>query len=329
MDRVPRDVRPYDPGWLINPDRIFAAAASIDPVFLNTPVARRSELDDAVGARVVAKVETLNPIKCFKGRGTDHYVRSLPSTARRLVTASAGNFGQALAYCTRGSGIAVTVFASEAASPVKMAAIRRFGAQVRLVGSDFDEAKAAAREHAHLTGDIFAEDSAEASYAEGAGTIALELAAQAPDLDLVLVPLGNGALAAGIGAWMRHASPGTAVIGVVADGAAAMKLSFEQRTAVETATARTVADGIAIRVPVAFGLASCLQTLTAVVSVSDDAILAAVRLIYETLGLVVEPSAAVGLAALSTHTQFRGARVGTIMCGANVTPAQHRQWLRP
>lgn len=143
------------------------------------------------------------------------------------------------------------------------------------------------------------------------------------------MPLGNGALAAGVGAWMRRASPGTAVIGVVADGAPAMKLSFEQRTAVVTATARTVADGIATRVPVAFGLASCLQTLTAVISVTDDAILAAVRLIHETLGLVVEPSAAAGLAAVSTHPYFDGARIGIILCGANVTPAQHRQWLAP
>lgn len=171
MKRSARDLRPSDPAWLVDPDRIAAAAASINPVFLNTPVVRGPDLDGAVGARVIAKVETLNPIKCFKGRGTDHCVSRLSSTARHRFRGQLWP-GPGLLHPRprrRGDG-----FAAEAASPLKMAAISRLGAQVRLAGQDFDEAKAAAREHAHLTGAVFAEDSSEACYAEGAGTMAME-----------------------------------------------------------------------------------------------------------------------------------------------------------
>ncbi len=222
--------------------------------------------------------------------------------------------------------VALTVYAAQSASPTKIAAMRRLGAEVRLVGHDFDGAKAAARGHAERTGDTLAEDSAEASFAEGAGTIGLEFSAQAPDLDYVLVALGNGALAAGVGAWMVQRWPSTAVVGVVAEGAPAMKLSFQKGTAVETSTAHTIADGIATRVPVDFGLASCLEVLAGVVSVSDEAILTAMRLIYRTLGLVVEPSAAVGVAALASDPQFARSRLGVIICGSNVSPAQQREW---
>ena len=144
------------------------------------------------------------------------------------------------------------------------------------------------------------------------------------------MPLGNGALATGMGAWLKAERPQCRVIGVVAENAPAMLLSWQSGSAVETRSAHTVADGIAVRVPVPYALACMGATVDAVLSVSESSILAAMRLVHEALGLVVEPAGAAGVAALIEYaSQFRGARVATVLCGGNLTPDQIRRWLCP
>ena len=133
-------------------ERIEAAVHSIDPVFLNTPQFESEPLSDELGMRLVLKVETVNPIRCFKGRGTDLFVSRLGADSSKLVCASAGNFGQGLAYAARKRGFQPIVFAAETASPVKIERMRRLGAEVRLFGSDFDEAKQEARRFAEGEG---------------------------------------------------------------------------------------------------------------------------------------------------------------------------------
>ncbi|MGE3294775.1 MAG: pyridoxal-phosphate dependent enzyme, partial [Geminicoccaceae bacterium] len=155
---------------------IEEAAAALDPRFLATPLVRNETLDRELGCRVALKVETLTPIRSFKGRGASWLLHRLGEEAKRgLVCASAGNFGQGMAYAARSRGLPVTVFAAVNASPVKVAAMRAFGAEVRLDGADFDAAKAAARGFAAETGRLFVEDGAHPAIAEGAGTIAREL----------------------------------------------------------------------------------------------------------------------------------------------------------
>jgi len=141
------------------------------------------------------------------------------------------------------------VFAAEKANPLKVAAMRGFGADVRLVGSDFDAAKQAAISYALENGLRYVEDGSDSAIAEGAGTIALELL-PAARFDVILVPLGNGALLAGVGTVLRAMAPRVRIIAVVAENAPAMKLSMEAGRAVQTATANTIADGIAVRVPI-------------------------------------------------------------------------------
>jgi threonine dehydratase len=313
---------------LLSLERIDAALRTIDPVFLNSPLVRHDELDREAGCAVMAKVETLNPIRSFKGRGADFFVQNLSRRERPLVAASAGNFGQGLAFASAKVNLPLTIFAARTASPVKITAMRRMGAKVRLVGIDLDEAKSAARRYAEKKGLRFVEDGGQAAFAEGAGTIACELAREPGALDAIFVPLGNGALVSGIGAWMRHAAPHTKVIGVVAEGARAMELSFQQKRVIETAQVNTIADGIAIRVPIPFALRTMLGNVDEVIAVSDESMIRALRLIHRTLGIVVEPAGAAGLAAALEHRErFRGHRIATVLCGANITKGQMREWM--
>ena len=299
----------------------------IDPIFLNTPLIRGSSLDRALDAELFCKVETLNPIRSFKGRGTELLVAHLRD-ARQLVCASAGNFGQGLARAAVRRGRSVVVFAARRANPLKVEAMRTLGAEVRLTGADFDAAKSASRRFAASSDSYYVEDGALPEIAEGAGTIALEMSEAGVNPEVVLAPLGNGALATGIGTWCRHAEPNARVIGVVAASAPSMRLSFAARAPVATERADTIADGIAVREPVPYAVECMRETIDEVVSVSEKSIVRAIRLVHGHLGLVIEPAGVVGVAAMLEYpTRWKGSRVAIPLCGGNVTQVDVRTWL--
>ena len=309
---------PFAP-LLLNLDAIARAAREIDPVFRATPQFEADALGRRIGARILLKVETVNPIRCFKGRGTDFFVRSLNPLPDRLVAASAGNFGQGLAYAARARGVKLEVFAAEAANPLKVARMRELGATVRLVGRDFDDAKAHARDHAAREGAMFVEDGRELAITEGAGSIAVELLHWREPIAAAVVPLGNGALLGGIGAWLAHASPDTRVIGVCAAGAPSMRDSLAAGRVVESDSVNTIADGIATRVPVPESLQYLAPVVDEVVLVSEDALRQAMTMLREETGLIGEPAGVAGLAALIEHPELRSrGLVATPICGSNV-----------
>lgn len=313
-------------------DGILAAYDAIDPLFLDTPLVRHGSADAALGLALHAKVETLNPIRAFKGRGTDWLLETTPAAGPPLVTASAGNFGQGLAHAATKRGRKAIVFAATNANPLKIAAMQHLGAEVILHGEDFDAAKAEARRFAEAKGHAFIEDGAHPAIAEGAGTIALELTRQAETrgiaLDAILVPLGNGALLTGVGTWIKAKMPSCRVIGIVADTAPAMLLSWQRGTCLGTPTAPTIADGIAVREPVPYALVSMKTTVDEVWTVSDDTIRAAMRFCHAHYGVVIEPAGAAGVAAALEHRQkLAGKTVATILCGGNLTPEQMRDYL--
>ncbi|HEY5546125.1 MAG TPA: pyridoxal-phosphate dependent enzyme [Gemmatimonadaceae bacterium] len=303
-------------------DAIARAARDIDPVFRATPQYEADALGHRIGARVLLKVETVNPIRSFKGRGTDFYLRTAHPLPRRLVTASAGNFGQGLAYAARARGVALDVFAAESANPLKVARMRELGANVHLAGRDFDDAKAHAREHARREGTTFVEDGREPAIAEGAGSIAVELLSWPEPIAAAVIPLGNGALLGGMGAWIRHASPATRIIGVCAAGAPAMRDSLRLGRVVETKEAKTIADGIAVRVPIPEALDYLAPVVDDVVLVSEDAMRRAMELVLAETGLVSEPAGVAGIAALIEHPDLRaGGLTATPLCGSNASAA--------
>jgi threonine dehydratase len=304
--------------WSASPDGIVAAAGRIDPAFQGTPLRRSAALDARLGAELLLKDETANPIRSFKGRGATNFVAALDG-APALVCASAGNFGQGLAWAARGRGLTLTVFASRHAVASKVEAMRGLGANVELAGEDYDSAKAEAEAFAAAKGLFYVEDGAHATIAEGAGTLAREITDDAGAFDVLVVPLGNGALAAGTGCWAKHALPGVETVAVAAHGAPAMAESVRTGRVVETATAATIADGIAVRMPIPSAIPAVRAVIDDVVLVTDGHIRAAMALVDEALGLVVEPAGAAGLAALiADPDRWRGRRIAVPLCGGNV-----------
>jgi len=309
----------------VTPAGIARAAQGISPVFTHTPVVQHDDLDAWLGARISCKVESLGPLRSFKGRGGDWFMKQRTATGP-VVAASAGNFGQALAYAARAAGVPCTMFASVHANALKVERMRALGATVMQQGEDFDAAKDAARAYGVQHGVEFVEDGKALAITEGAGSIAVELA-NAVTLDTLLVPLGNGALLAGVATWMRAVSPQTRIVGVVAAGAPAMMRALTGIQVDTSAAVQTIADGIAVRVPVPEAVDDLRDLADEIIAVDEPAILSAMRGLVAHVGLIVEPAGAVGIAALTAaaHGTY-GERVGTILCGGNVTTAQMHAW---
>ena len=310
--------------------RVREAAKVIDPIFLNTPQFVSEPLGEALGVQLTLKLETLNPVRSFKGRGADFLVGTLKNKTPtpQLVCASAGNFGQAIAYAARKHALPLIIYAAENANAFKVERMRALGAEVRLVGEDFDAAKLAAKAFAEETGARMLEDSLNPETAEGAGTMGLELLGLADLPEVLLIPLGNGAMLNGIALAVKASRPDVQIVAVQAEGAPAMVESWRSGQVVTHKRTRTVADGIAVRLPVPEALADMQGLVDDALLVSDDAILRALKLVHQHVGVVAEPSGAVGVAGVLAHAaRFQGRHVGTVVCGGNLTLEQMQTWL--
>ncbi|MFG2004317.1 threonine/serine dehydratase [Spirillospora sp. NPDC048911] len=310
--------------------RIRAARQVIDPVFLDTPLYRCEALEPALGCAVSIKLETANPVRSFKGRGTELVASRLADNgSRAAVCASAGNLGQALAWSGRGRGLDVTVVASRNATVAKLDRIRALGANLELVDGDHELARERAAAIARHEGIRLVEDSLDIETCEGAATIGLELAGTAPPpFDAVLIALGGGAMATGVGHVVKALAPGVEVICVQPLGAPAMTRSWHQRRVVTTDTADTIADGVAGRRPIPEVLDDLLLVADDAVLVQEASIVTGMRLLHDHAGLIVEPSAALGIAAiLEDRDRFAGRHIATIVCGGNVDMDAYRRWV--
>ena len=300
--------------------RIEEATRFIDPVFLNSPQYEDAQLNAALDRRVLVKVETANPIRSFKGRGAD-FLMGQVSAGTTVVCSSTGNFGQAMAYAGRRRGVAVEVFVPENINPVKLARMRAFGAAVTPIGIDAAAAESFAREHASANhARIYVDDGRETAIAEGAGTIGVELLRAGP-FDAVVLPVGDGALITGVARWIKHHAPNVQVVGVCASGSPCMALSWRAGEPVSTPTSDTIAEGIAVRVPVPESVARMVALVDDMLLVDDDDLLGGMDLAVKTLGILLEPSAAAGLAAVRRH-DIRGSRLATVLTGSNLRPEQ-------
>jgi threonine dehydratase len=286
-------------------------------------------LGEALGCELILKLETANPIRCFKGRGTETVMARLAgSGSKAAVCASAGNLGQALAYSGRSRGISTTVVAGGTANRYKVERIRALGATVRIVDGDIEDARLVARQIANREDAFLVEDSENLDTCEGAGTIGLELIEGVGSIDAVLIALGGGAMATGVGYVFKCLAPQVEIVGVQPRGALAMALSWRAGTVVETERADTIADGVAGRVPIPEVLDDLLVVADHVTLVEEDSIIAGMRMLYRYAGLIVEPSAALGIAAiLEDPSRYMGKRVATIICGGNVIPADFERWV--
>jgi threonine dehydratase len=306
---------------------IATAATFIPPVFLNTPQYDCEPLSEELGCKLILKVETLNPIRSFKGRGASYLVAKMAHSEQPIVGASAGNWGQAIAYACRAKGQRVIMFASTKANPLKIERMRALGADVRLNGDDFDASKLAAEAFARREGLRMVADGLDPEASIGAGTIAVELMSQHKSFDVVLVPLGNGAMLTGMGRWIKAVSPQTNVIGIQARGADAMEKSWRNGSIVIHDTVKTIADGIGVRVPIPEAVSDMKCTVDDVLLVDDETIKHAIKLVFHKSGIVTEPSGAAGVAAiLESREQFIGKQVATVLCGGNALP-EYVNWM--
>ncbi|MGW4758188.1 threonine ammonia-lyase [Streptomyces chartreusis] len=309
--------------------RIRAARRVIDPVFLDTPLYRCEALEPALGCTVSIKLETANPVRSFKGRGTEVVASRLAEQGQRaVVCASAGNLGQALAWSGRGRGLDVTVVASRFATAAKLDRIRALGAKLELVDGDHEMAREQAAAIARHDGIRLVEDSLDIETCEGAATIGLELVDTVPPFDTVLIALGGGALATGVGHVVKALAPEVEVICVQPQGAPAMTRSWHGRRVVTTDSTDTIADGVAGRCPIPAVLDDLLVVADDAVLVQEASIIAGMRMLHDHAGLVVEPSAALGIAALlEDRDRFAGRHVVTIVCGSNVDMGAYHRWV--
>jgi threonine dehydratase len=212
---------------------------------------------------------------------------------------------------------------------MKVERMRARGATVRIEGDDIEDARVIASGIAEAEGAHLVEDSLDLSTCEGAGTIGLELLGeQGPELDVLLIALGGGALASGVGHVAKSLAPDVEVIAVQPEGAPAMALSWRSGRVVETESIETIADGVAGRFPIPEVLEDLLVVVDDVALVSEASIKAGMRLLYRHAGLVAEPSAALGVAtAIEDPERFAGRRVATIVCGSNVASSDFERWV--
>jgi peptide deformylase len=306
-------------------DQIARSASLIDPVFLNSPQYDCEPLSAALGCTLTIKLDFANPIRSFKGRGASFLVHEMQARGddRMIVCASAGNWGQAMAYACRSAQRPIVVFASKNANSLKVERMRALGADVRIAGEDFDAAKFAAKTYANEINGFMVEDGLAAEVSEGHGTIAMELLARGEAFDAVVIALGNGAMLNGIARWFKAASPATKVYGVCARGADSMEKSWREKRILETKSANTIADGIAVRVPIPEAVSDMEGIVDDVLLLDDADIVEAMRRCYQHAGLLIEPAGATGVAAIVAHRErFAGKTVATVLCGSNLTQDQ-------
>jgi threonine dehydratase len=305
---------------------IIAASAAIDPVFRDTPQYEAETLHAQLGCRLVVKVETLNPIRSFKARGAQFLVSQM-SGSPHLVCATAGNFGQGMAYAARRRGWPITIFVGAKANPMKVDRMRQLGATVREGSDDPDELHAEAEAFARKNSFHLVQDGREAAIAEGAGTIAVELLRWPKCFDDIVVPLGDGALLGGMARWVKAQCPTTRVIGVCATASPAMERSWRSKKVVSAPCDATIAAGIAVGTPFEEAVTDLTGLIDDVLLVPDSSLVTAMRLAHKELGVVLEPAGAAGLAALMDHRQqFRGRLVATVLTGGNVSPNNLTEW---
>jgi threonine dehydratase len=306
---------------MIDAADIRAARARLAGIISETPCPYSETLSAMTGSRVFVKLENLQMTGSFKERGAANLLLQLAPDERRrgVVAASAGNHGLGVAFHAAKLGVSAVITMPEWAPLAKVTAARRYGAEVILHGENFEEAYARAREIEAERGLVFVHPFDDPRVIAGQGTIGLELLAQVPDLDAVLVPVGGGGLIGGIATAIKAERPTVKVIGVQAREIAAMQAALAGDGRDRLPAATTIADGIAVRRVGEHTLALARRHVDAVVTVSEEEIANAILLLLEIEKTVVEGAGAVPLAALANRrVALEGQTVALVVSGGNI-----------
>jgi threonine dehydratase len=304
---------------------VFTARARIRPYLNPTPLVAAPALAEHLGLDVRLKLETLQPIGAFKVRGGVNLVRAIEAGAeprpRGFVTASTGNHGQSIAYAARLFGYEAVVYAPQDCNPFKAESMRRLGAEVVLIGPDFDVAREAAERAADERGYRYVEP-IEPLLVAGVATATLEILDEWPEVEAIVVPLGGGSGACGACLAGKGIKPGLEVIAVQAAGAPAFYNSWKSGRPETTERIETFAEGLATRVAFEYSLHLLRGTLNDVVLVSDAELERAMVDLLRHAHLLAEGAGAASTAAATgpLRAHLAGKRVALMISGANVTP---------
>lgn len=306
---------------LFSKQQIEDAARCVYGQMQATPQTLWPLLCEAAGAKVWVKHENHTPTGAFKIRGGITFIDWLAGThpdVKGIVTATRGNHGQSQARAAHHAGLQAKILVPHGNSLEKNAAMRAFGGEVIEFGADFDEARGEAMRLAEAE-NLFLVPPFHPHILRGVATYALELFTAVPDLDTVYVPIGCGSGICGLITVRDALGLKTKIVGVVSTEAPAAKLSFEAGRLIETPSARTFADGMAVRVPVADAFDIYAGGAERILAVSDDEVAEAIRLYFRTTHNLAEGAGAAPLAALMQERgRMAGKAVAVILCGANI-----------
>lgn len=307
---------------MIDLTTIYQANERIKGVVVETPFAYAPRLSEECGCEIYLKKENLQVTGAFKIRGAYNKIATLSEFEREqgVIAASAGNHAQGVAMAAQIFGIKALIVMPESTPLTKINGVRYYGAEVILAGSNYDEAYAYASAYGQEHGMVFVHPFADEAVMAGQGTIALEMLETCPDLDAVVIPVGGGGLISGMASAIKALSPQTKVIGVSAQGAPAMKESFDAKRPIDSPSVRTIADGIAVRDTSEITLKHILETVDQIVTVDDEEIANAILFLLERQKLVVEGAGAAGVAAMlhGKLDELKDKQVGIVLSGGNM-----------
>ncbi|MDZ7859558.1 MAG: pyridoxal-phosphate dependent enzyme [Candidatus Krumholzibacteriota bacterium] len=301
-------------------NEIREASKRIAPYIHNTPVLRCQAVDNLFGREVFFKCENFQKSGAFKIRGAANAVFSLEEdeAEKGVATHSSGNHGAALALAARARGVGCYVVMPENAPGVKVKAVSGYGADISFCKPTLKDRERVLKEVADETGAVFIHPSNNSEVIAGQGTAALEFLEEVPDIDALITPVGGGGLLSGSAISTTAVSPETAVIAAEPKGADDAFRSFKSGKLIPSENPETIADGLLTSLSdLTFSIIR--KYVSDIVTVSEENIVGAMRLIWERMKIVVEPSAAVALAAmLESNNSIPGKRVGIILSGGNV-----------
>ena len=300
--------------------KLEEARALLKPYFRPTPVTKATGLGPTSEAFFL-KVETGLPTGSFKVRGA-LYALSVNARTRAIaevIAASTGNHGAAVAYAGRLLGIPATIFLPEHPNAVKAQRIRDSGGSIVEAGRDLSAAIDAAYEYARRSGAFFLHDAADPDVPAGAGTIALEVLDQLPSVETIYVPMGDTALIRGVASAAKQLNPAISIVGAVAERAPAYFLSWQKRVAIETPSADTIADGLAVRRALQPNVDDVCALVDDVRLVSEDEMLQAVEYLSSREHILAEPAGAAATAAYLKDSNRRLVSIA-LVTGGNRAP---------
>ena len=303
-------------------EKIENAAKRIEKVVYHTPFAYAPSLSQKVGNEIYLKKENLQITGAFKLRGAFNKIAFLPEEKRKngVIAASAGNHAQGVAFSANYFNIPSIIVMPEATPLTKISGVKEYGGEVVLAGNNYDEAYEYAIKLAKEKGLEFIHPFADEEVMAGQGSIAIEMLKEVPNLECLIVPIGGGGLISGIASAAKQINPHIKVIGVTAEGAPAMRLSFLSGSVQDSSFVKTIADGIAVRdtSPVTYKIIK--EIVDDIVEVDDEEIANAILFLMEKHKVVVEGAGAVGVAALLHHKIKFGSpkKVGVVISGGNI-----------